>query len=88
MEQDRNDRDRLKKFEAAIGQAIDPTISQLLPKREADELPTIAVLSDQLRAHAKGILELCDQLDRAANASEADARKAADALMDFMKRVK
>lgn len=76
--------DRLKKFEAAL----DPNLTKFMPKRALDELPTIALLSQQMRAHAKGVLELCDQLDKTADAGESDARAAADALMNFMKRVK
>lgn len=76
--------ERLNKLQTAL----DPAITKFMPKRASDEFPTIAVLSQQLRAHAKGILELCDQLDKTADASEADARKAADALIEFTKRVK
>jgi hypothetical protein len=80
MSMDDSRPERLKKFESALG---DP-INKFTPKPD----PTVAALIEQLRAHARGISELCDQAETAINASEDSARKAADNLMDLIKRVK
>jgi hypothetical protein len=75
--------DRLKKFEEALGP---PEIAKFMPK--INTYPTIASLIEQVRAHIKGIDELCEQIDVAIAASEEGAKKAADALIEMSKRIK
>jgi hypothetical protein len=75
--------ERLKKFEDALGP---PEIAKFMPK--INTYPTIAQLVEQLRTHVAGINELCDQMDVAINASEENAKKAGDALIEMLKRVK
>jgi hypothetical protein len=75
--------ERLRRFESEIAKFTPPYRSEL-PKLD----PTLATIIGLLREHAKGINELCDLADAAVNASEDHARKAADSLMDMIKRVK
>jgi hypothetical protein len=79
-----DDNDRLKKFESALQAPVE--VAKFAPKRLTDV--TVFATIDAMRTHAKDILKLCDQADAAINASEDDARKAADSLMDLIKRVK
>jgi hypothetical protein len=75
--------ERLKKFEDALGP---PEIAKFMPK--VNTYPTIASLVEQLRAHIKGVDELCEQIDVAISASEEGARKVADAVIEMSKRIK
>jgi hypothetical protein len=75
--------DRLKKFEDALGP---PEIAKFMPK--VNTYPSIAQLVEQVRAHVKGIDELCEQIDVAISASEESAKKASDGLIELLKRVK
>lgn len=77
-----NKDDRLTQFE----RALDPTITKFAPKKPAEE--SIDALVERVRASCKAITELCDDLDAAIKDSEQHARKAADSLMDMIKRVK
>lgn len=73
---------RLKSFE----RALDPAITKFAPKTATE--PTVASITQNIREQAQLILKMCDEADAAIAASEEHARKAADALMDMIKRVK
>jgi archaellum component FlaC len=77
-----DDNDRMKKFE----NALDPAVTKFMPKKPVE--PTISSLIEQIRTHIKSLNELCDEVDRMITASEDSARKAADSLMDMLKKVK
>jgi hypothetical protein len=83
MNEDSND--RLKKFESALS---DP-IAKFIPKSSQPKAePTVAVTIAAIRDQAHTILKMCEEAETAINASEDSARKAADSLMDLIKRVK
>jgi hypothetical protein len=81
-DRDQANRDRFKKFESTL----DPAVTKFMPK--VNTYPTIASLVEQVRAHISGLTELCEQIEVAINASEENAKKAGDALIEMLKRVK
>ena len=79
---DTMNRDRLKAFECTLS----PEVTKFAPKVKAD--PSINELIENIRARVRDINVLCDELAVAVNDSEEHAKKAADSLMDLIKRVK
>ena len=57
-------------------------------KAEVEPPPTVISLVDDIREHCKKVMELCDKMAEVANSSEDNARKAADHLLDMLKRFK
>lgn len=74
--------DRLGAFE----RALDPTIAKFAPKKSTEV--TVTSVTQNIREQAQLILKMCDEADAAITASEEHARKAADSLMEMIKRVK
>ena len=65
---------------------VNPAVAKFAPKNKVD--PTFVMLIENIRDHCKKVMELCDRLAEAANESEDNARKAADHLLDMLKRIK
>jgi hypothetical protein len=85
-ENDNPDNERLRKFESAL----DP-ITKFMPKLSREPVKTeapIAVTIAAIKEQATLILKACEEADVAIAASEDSARKAADNLMELIKRVK
>lgn len=75
--------ERMKKFESTL----DPHITKFAPKVTGDT-DTISSTIAAIREHAQKVVKMCDAADRIIAESEDDARKAADTLLDLIKRVK
>jgi hypothetical protein len=91
---DDKEKDRMKRFESALS---DPLPSQMIfgaPRPPEEHEPpnpveqTVASLVEQVRTQVRTLNALCDDIDAVITASEEHARKAADNLMDLIKRVK
>jgi hypothetical protein len=76
--------DRLRRFESVLQDS--PLSSSFAP--QAHTAPTVAALVEQIRVHVNALNMLCDDIDVAIAASEENARKAADNLIDAIKRIK
>lgn len=75
--------ERMKKFESTL----DPHITKFAPKVTGDT-DTISSTIAAIREHSERIIKMCDVADRIITESEGNARKAADTLIDLIKRVK
>jgi hypothetical protein len=76
--------DRLRRFESVL--AEEPMASAFAPKPHT--APTVATLVEQIRTHVSALNMLCDDIDAAITASEENARKAADNLIEAIKKIK
>jgi hypothetical protein len=87
------EKDRVKRFESALSDPIPPLVFGA-PRPEREPGPpnpveqTVASLVEQVRVQVRTLNALCDDIDAVITSSEEHARKAADSLMDLIKRVK
>lgn len=76
-------------FKDEFKKTFDPNIAKFAPKKPGiADIPTIVSLIEDIREHCNQVMKLCDRLAEVANDSEDNARKAADHLLDMLKRIK
>jgi hypothetical protein len=87
---DDKEKDRMKRFESALNDPIPPLVlgASRSSAEPGDDQQTVASLIEKVRAQVKIIHGLCDEVDAMITVSEEHARRAADNLMDLIKRVK
>lgn len=67
---------------------VDQNIAKLDSNKVVPPAHTIASVIADVREQAKNTMKLCDMMEEIIGHSEADARKAADTLLELIKRVK
>lgn len=74
-------------FKDDFKKVFDPNVTKFAPKPNRVD-PTVATLIEDIREHCNQVVKLCDRMAEMANDSEDNARKAADHLLDMLKRFK